>query len=103
MSAAQEGTTIQALNGASPRQRHRLLLREVNARIRGVGERLAVNGGGLELVCECAGTDCVAKVELPLTEYERIRSDPQLFLVAAGHDHETPVVEDWGRLLVVSG
>jgi hypothetical protein len=103
MSAAQEETTVEALNGASPRRRRRLLLREVNARIQEVGESSAVNGSGFELVCECGGSDCVARVELPLSDYERIRSDPQLFLVAPGHDRETPVVEDWGRLLVVSG
>ena len=102
MSAAHEASTAEALNGASPRQRRRLLLREVNARIHGVSERLTVNGSGLELLCECAGAGCAAKVELPLAEYERIRADPQLFLVAPGHDVETPLVEDWGRLLVVS-
>jgi hypothetical protein len=41
--------------------------------------------------CECARTGCNALVELTVREYERIRSHPRRFVVAAGH--ELPEVE----------
>jgi hypothetical protein len=62
------------------------LFREVNERVRGInaefGERLAE----AQFVCECGDDGCTARVVLPLTEYERIRSDPVLFIIFPGHE-----------------
>jgi hypothetical protein len=64
------------------------LFREVNERLR---ETVGAFKGPLEFLCECSKEDCIETVGLDLEEYERIRSHPNLFVVASGH--ELPEVE----------
>ena len=40
----------------------------------------------LDLMCECGRADCVEKVEMSRSEYERLRADPTLFAVVSGHE-----------------
>ncbi len=47
------------------------LLREVNDRIREVGD--SPRSDGLEFVCECGGGECEEMVLLSLTQYDGIR------------------------------
>ena len=44
-----------------------------------------------EFLCECSRNDCSETRALPLPEYERIRSSPNLFVIAP--DHECPEVD----------
>ena len=37
-------------------------------------------------VCECGDANCEQTVRMRLSEFERIRSDSQLFLVVPGHE-----------------
>ena len=37
-------------------------------------------------LCECSERRCFARVELTLAEYERVRSHPQRYLTAQGHE-----------------
>ena len=49
-------------------------------------------GGELDLICECANTECAQRLVLALTEYEQLRKDAHHFAVLPGH--EIPDVED---------
>ena len=69
--------------------RNQVLLREVNERIAEVA--CGWTGNPPEFVCECSHDDCAEMVALTLPEYERIRSSPNLFMIAPGH--ETPGVD----------
>jgi hypothetical protein len=60
------------------------LLREVNDRIREVGREGTESANGLEFVCECGGGECVALVELTLTQYDGIRIENG-HVLALGH------------------
>lgn len=60
------------------------LFRDVNERIAEVAERLGSDDA--EFVCECADANCGERVEVPLDQYEQVRSDGARFLVAAGHE-----------------
>jgi hypothetical protein len=40
----------------------------------------------LDLMCECGRADCVEKVEMSRSEYERLRADATLFAVVRGHE-----------------
>ena len=40
----------------------------------------------LDLMCECGRADCVAKIEMSRSEYERLRADTTLFAVVRGHE-----------------
>ncbi len=54
-------------------------------------------------VCECGDMDCEDIVRLPMSDYEAIRQDSQLFFVKPGHeipDAEDVVREEEGYLVV---
>jgi hypothetical protein len=68
------------------------LFREVNERIERVTETLQVEGERIAILCECADDTCTERVDVTLTDYERIRRDPELFFIFPGHD--APDVED---------
>jgi len=60
------------------------VFREVNERIEAghwPGEQ-----GPLAFRCECARLGCNLLVELSLGEYEHVRADPRLFVLAPGHE-----------------
>jgi hypothetical protein len=37
-------------------------------------------------ICECANGDCTERLEIPVTEYEKVRADPRRFIVVPGHE-----------------
>jgi hypothetical protein len=43
-------------------------------------------------LCECADRRCFARLELTLEVYEGLRSDPQRYLTAPGHEIPTAMV-----------
>ena len=61
--------------------------RQVNEAIepRGQGEESAV------FVCECGHLGCSETVEIPIVEYESVRTDFDRFLVVPGHEIEHPL------------
>jgi hypothetical protein len=65
--------------------RNEALFREVNERIEDQ-EYPPERAGTAEFVCECADGVCTERITVPLATYERVRSDPHLFLVAPGHE-----------------
>jgi hypothetical protein len=73
--------------------RNEALLREVNERIREVGERLQVlpDNGELEFRCECGRPECEEFVSMTASDYERVRSEKDRFAVVPGH--EDPEIE----------
>jgi hypothetical protein len=71
--------------------RNEALFREVNDRIERVNETLQATNETLRILCECGNSSCTEQITVPLSEYERIRSDPELFFVRKGH--ELPEVE----------
>ena len=68
------------------------LFRLVNERIEGLGEAFGAITESMTIVCECGDGSCVEQIELSVADYERIRSDPTLFVIVRGH--EIPDVED---------
>jgi hypothetical protein len=70
--------------------RHRLLLREVNERIREISNAFGFKNGSFELICECAREECLQRIEVPAPVYERARKEPGRFLVAPGHELQMP-------------
>lgn len=63
--------------------RSQVLFREVNKRIR---EVVASEEDASEYLCECNDGCCTATVLLDSHEYERIRTGPNHFVVAPGHE-----------------
>ena len=61
------------------------LFREVNERLKEATDAFAIQEQELDLVCECADVECVKRVSVSVSEYEAVRKNPQLFIVAPGH------------------
>jgi hypothetical protein len=73
------------------------LFREVNERLKELGESFSVVAEQAEFICECGEAECTERVSLTLREYEAIRADPTRFLVRPGHiapDIEIVIRED---------
>jgi hypothetical protein len=60
------------------------LFRNVNERIAESSQRF--DSDEAEFVCECSDAACAERIETPLDEYERIRSEPTYFLLTPGHE-----------------
>jgi hypothetical protein len=67
--------------------RNEALFREVNERIERISATLQVSDEKLKILCECGVPTCLEQVEVPVGEYERIRTDPTLFMIRPGHEH----------------
>jgi hypothetical protein len=67
------------------------LFRQVNERLRELGENFSVVAERADFVCECADETCAEQIQLTLEEYERVRSDSRWFVVL--REHVRPEVE----------
>jgi hypothetical protein len=62
------------------------LFREVNEQIRSLADDADTRHETITVICECADTDCTERIELRLADYERIRDESVLYIVATGHE-----------------
>ena len=73
------------------------LFREVNEQIRSLADDPDTRDDKITVICECADTDCTARIELRVSDYERIRSDSVLYVLATGHEaREAEIVIERG-------
>jgi hypothetical protein len=73
--------------------RNEAVFREVNEQIESLNRGLAaLSDNTMHIVCECADLLCAVQLTVPVSAYERIRSDSLLFFVEPGH--EVPDVEE---------
>jgi hypothetical protein len=82
---------------------NQLLFRQVNERIRELGEKVLNTVAQMDFACECDDPTCTETIELPLEEFARIDSTPNRFIVLPGHvdeDVEDVVARNGGYLLV---
>ena len=80
-----------------------VLFRDVNERLRELGEGFSMITEEAEFVCECGNIACSGQVRMSLSTYEEIRSDPKHFFVIKGHEEpelEKVLSEREGYLVV---
>ncbi len=75
-----------------------VVFREVNERLRELGESFSLVAEIAEFVCECADSSCTDRIQMALSAYEHVRSDPKWFVIIAGHD-----IPDYERVISESG
>ena len=63
-----------------------IVFREVNERLRELGESFSLVSEVGTFVCECADASCTERIQLTLADYERVRSDPKWFVIVPGHE-----------------
>ena len=69
------------------------LFRSVNERLVELNQSFELLTDRSVFVCECAHISCIEQIDLKLTEYQRIRSNPRRFVVAPSEEHVLPDVE----------
>jgi hypothetical protein len=62
------------------------LFREVNERIGEAAQRTVAIATDADFVCECASLACTERITIGLDEYEWVRSEPNRFMLVAGHE-----------------
>ena len=81
---------VRAAHGA----RTQSLFRDINERVKEINHTFTELLPVGDWVCECANDRCTERLYVPLTDYERIRSDGAWFLVQPGEQHVDPEIED---------
>jgi hypothetical protein len=66
--------------------RNEALFRQVNERLKEIGEGFSLVSEVVDFVCECGNASCAAPIRMTLDEYERVRAEPELFFVVPGHE-----------------
>lgn len=83
---------------------HQALRRDVNERINAVDHDFDIAPPeAMEIVCECAHTNCVARIVMTIAEYNAVRRVPTHFFVKDGHEvgeGERVVAESAGYVVV---
>jgi hypothetical protein len=96
---------VGGLSGEERSARVQLLFRDVNERIRRLGEELLSLGSDdeIEIVCECVRPSCATRIAVPASAYGWVRERPRCFIVLPGHERldVERVVERHGSHLVV--
>jgi hypothetical protein len=77
VSAADERGRRVALNEA--------IFREVNEQISSLADELSTGDGEITVICECGNADCTERLELRLSDYERVRDNSCRYVIAKGH------------------
>lgn len=62
------------------------VFREVNERIREIGQTMQATVEQLDLVCECGMADCTQRIQMTHSEYETLRSNGRHFAIVPGHE-----------------
>jgi hypothetical protein len=77
------------------------LFRTANERLEERGETYGAES--IPFLCECAGIDCLGRIDLSLVEYEHVRARPNRFVILPGHSivEGESVIEERGGFHLV--
>jgi hypothetical protein len=80
--------------------RNQAIFREVNERLREIANPAE---GSTDYVCECSAVDCHGTIGLELSQYEAVRSMPNVFVIEPGHERleVERVIEEDDRFMLV--
>jgi hypothetical protein len=67
------------------------IFRQVNEQIRDLNRDFGAEQGSMSVICECGHADCTQRLEIGVSDYERVRGDSRHYVIAKGH--EIPDVE----------
>jgi hypothetical protein len=80
------------------------LFRSANERLRERAEVIVAPRQSIPFLCECIDDTCMARIDLTLEDYDRIRSDDEHFVIAPGHPRleGERVIAERGHFLIVT-
>ena len=88
---------------AKRKAQNQAIFREVNRRIAELSARFGEDAPAQGFICECSRTGCTEIINVPPETYARVRDDPTLFFLVAGHEdpgHEVIIEHLDGYLIV---
>jgi hypothetical protein len=62
------------------------IFRQVNEQIGELNRDFGSDLRRMTVICECADGDCTERLEIRVSEYERVRSDPLRYIILPGHE-----------------
>lgn len=91
--ATTEGVMVDELQ-AERLASNQSLFRVVNEKVATLNPAFRLDGvGGIGFVCECSRLDCAEQIDITLTDYAEVRSNPRWFVVAPSDEHVVAEVE----------
>jgi hypothetical protein len=75
--------------------RNESIFRQVNEQIESLNHSFGTEIGTMAAICECAAGDCTERIEIAVSEYEKVRADPLRYIIVPGHElpHYESIVE----------
>lgn len=62
------------------------IFRQVNEQIESLNRDFGDERRTMTAICECADGDCTERLEIPVSEYEKVRANPRRYLIVPGHE-----------------
>ena len=62
------------------------IFRQVNEQIESLNHGFGSDIASLTVICECADGDCTERIEIAISDYEQVRSNPRHYIVVPGHE-----------------
>jgi hypothetical protein len=62
------------------------IFRQVNEQIGSLNSGFGTKTPTMTVICECADGDCAERLEITVTDYEKVRADSRHFVVVPGHE-----------------
>jgi hypothetical protein len=62
------------------------IFREVNEQIESLNHGFGTELTTMTVICECADGECTDRVEIAISEYEKVRANPLRYIVVPGHE-----------------
>lgn len=62
------------------------IFRQVNEQIESLNRDFGGDQRVMTAICECASGDCTDRLEISVSEYEKVRTDPRRYIIVPGHD-----------------
>jgi hypothetical protein len=61
------------------------IFRQVNEQIESLNQSFGSDVRTMTAICECADGDCTERLQVRVSEYEKVRADPRRYIVVSGH------------------
>jgi hypothetical protein len=62
------------------------IFRQVNEQIESLNRDFGGEPVRMTIICECADGDCTERLEIPVNEYEKVRTDARRYVIVPGHE-----------------
>src|ERR1700756_1183591 len=62
------------------------IFRAVNEQIESLNHGFGSDLRTLAVICECANGDCTERIQIEVSDYEKVRANPLRYIIVPGHE-----------------